>query len=288
MHKANWDDLRYVLAVADSGSVSGAARALGVNHATVLRRIAAFEERHGGAIFDKTPRGYAIPPDRQQIIEAAREVEAAMHAVERRIEGVQAPLHGVVRITSTDTFCHGILPPVLAGLRQASSDLQLELLCSNSHLDLSRLHADIAVRPTEHLPEDLFGSVPAQLGFAVYAADNAAPGWLGLGGALAKSAPAAWLAGAVEPATLTATADSFITLRELAAGGLGRAVLPCILGDGDPRLLRIEHAMPEIAVDIWVASHTDLANVPRIRAVREHLAEALAARASELRGAGVV
>lgn len=284
MHNTNWDDLRFILAVAENGSVSAAARALGVNHATVIRRIAAFEERHGGPIFDKTQRGYSIPPDRQQIIEAAREVEAAVHTVERRIEGVQSPLHGVVRVTSTDTFCHGVLPPILTGLRHASGDLRLELLCSNNHMDLSRLHADIAVRPTGSLPEGLFGTIAARLGFAVYGRPDAPPIWLGMGGALAKSAPAEWLAQTSEHDDLAATADSFITLRALAAGGLGRSVLPCILGDADPDLCRIDCGMPDISVDIWVASHVDLADVPRIRAVREHLVTSLGRMSEALRG----
>ena len=60
MHSTNWDNLRFVLSVANHGSVSAAARALGVNHATVLRRVAAFEEDHGGAVFEKTATGYRI------------------------------------------------------------------------------------------------------------------------------------------------------------------------------------------------------------------------------------
>ncbi len=285
-HRTNWDDLRYVLAVAEHGSVSAAARALRVNHATVLRRIAAFEETHGGALFDKTPRGYTVPPDRARVIEAVREVEAAVHAVERRIEGVQAPLHGLVRITSTDTFCQDVLPPMLAELRRASSDLQLVLLSSNSHLDLARLHADVAVRPAVRLPADLFGTVAAQLGFAAYAAPGGADDWLGLSGALEQSVPARWLAEAGLAEACAATADSFPSLREMAAAGLGRAVLPCILGAADPRLRRLDGAMPELSVDLWVASHSDLADVPRIRAVREHLVQGLAAIRGDLLGGG--
>ncbi len=144
----------------------------------------------------------------------------------------------------------------------------------------------MAVRPAARLPEDLFGTVAAQLGFAVYAAEGAVPGWLGLGGALSRSAPAQWLAEACAPEGTNAIADSFMTLRELAAGGLGQAILPCLLGDADPRLVRLKDAMPEMKVDIWAASHVDLADVPRIRAVREHLAEALRARSAELSGAG--
>ena len=286
MHRSNWDDLRFVLAVAQSGSVSAAARELGVNHATVLRRVAAFETRHGGPIFDRTARGYSVSPNQIAVIEAAREVEAAVQSVSRQIEGARAPLRGIVRLTSTDTFCHCLLPPIITQLRRDSDHLQLELLCSNAHMDLTRMQADVTVRPATTLPEDLTGTVAARLGFAVYAAPDALPGWLGLGGVLVRSAPGIWMAAQNLGERINGSADSFLTLRELAAAGLGKSILPCILGDTDPRLTRQPDQMPDIAVDIWVASHTDLADVPRIHAVRQHLTAALADQAVALLGRG--
>ena len=93
----NWDDLRFILAVAETGSVSAAARKLGVNHATVLRRVSAYEERQGIDIFDKTSRGYRVIEDRLRVITAAREVENAIQAVDRAVQGTQAPLQGKVK-----------------------------------------------------------------------------------------------------------------------------------------------------------------------------------------------
>ncbi len=282
MHKQNWDDLRFMLAVAENGSVSAAARVLGVNHATVLRRISAFETRHGGEIFDRTPQGYAIPEDRQSVIDAAREVEAAVYSLERLIEGAHAPLRGVVRVTSTDTFCHGVLPQMLSGLAKTASDLRVELICSNSHLDLARLDADIAVKPAAELQDGLTGSMGAKLGFAVYG-DPDMP-WLGMSGAIAMSKPAQWLAQKVKEKDFAAKADSFLTLREMVAAKIGKSILPNVLGDTDPRLTKIENGMPDMWVGIWVACHPDMADVPRIRAVRTLLLEALNDRADLLIG----
>jgi DNA-binding transcriptional LysR family regulator len=284
MHRSNWDDLRFVLAVAQNGSVSAAARSLGVNHATVLRRVAAFEARHGSAIFNRTARGYTIAPNQMPVIEAAREVEAAVHSVSRQIEGAKAPLHGLVRVTSTDTFCNGLLPPIIARLHREAPDLQIELLCSNAHIDLTRMQADVTVRPAMTLPEDLTGTVAARLGFAVYGGPNGSAGWLGLSGVLARSAPGMWMATQDFGGRVNGSADSFLTLRELIAAGLGHGILPCILGNTDTRLVRLRDRMPEIAVDIWVASHADLADVPRVHAVRQHLAAALTAQAAALLG----
>lgn len=285
MHKDNWDDLRYVLAVAETGSVSGAARALGVNHATVLRHVASFEARHGVELFEKSGRGYAILPENLRLIDAAREVETAVLAVSRLIEGAQAPLRGVVRVTSTDTFCTRVLPRILARLAQRMGEAKIELLSTNAHLDLGRLHADVTVRPAERLPEDLAGSIAAELGFGHYGPRGGGDlPWLGLSGALARSRPAAWMAGALAADRFLGGADSFVTLAEMVAAGMGQTILPCVLGDEDDRLERRSGIVPKMQVPIWVASHVDLAEVPRVRVARALLAEAVGEEAPRLAG----
>ncbi|MEZ5912024.1 MAG: LysR family transcriptional regulator [Paracoccaceae bacterium] len=281
----NWDDLRFALAVARSGSVSAAARVLGVNHATVLRRVASFEDRHGTALFEKSQRGYEVPDDRRRIVAALAEVENAAVSVERLMRGTTAPLRGVVRVTSTDTFCLAVLPPVVSALRNALPGLTVELTCSNAHLDMSRLQADIAVRPTPKLPDDLSGTMAGELAFDVYGApggDDAR--WLELAAPLARSLPARWMAEHVAPAAIAGGADSFVVLREMAAAGQGLAILPCILGDGDARLVRHRDVIPPMTVPVWVACHSDLSNAPRIRAVHDALVEGLGARKADLAG----
>jgi DNA-binding transcriptional LysR family regulator len=287
MHKGNWDDLRFVLAVAEGGSVSAAARALGVNHATVLRRVAAFEDMQGVPIFDRTASGYVVLPDRLRVIEAAREAAQAIDTVARMMRGAGLILSGAIRITSTDTFCTAVLPGVLADLRADAADLSIELLSANSHVDLGRLSADITIRPTLRLPEDLRGEMAGELGFAVYAVAGPGPNtWLALRGALARARVAHWLEDSVPASEIVHGSDSFLVLREMAAAGLGRAILPCCLGDPDPRLVRIDGVMPLTAIPIWVASHVELADTPRLRAIRARLAKALLARKAVLSGQG--
>lgn len=283
MHKDNWDDLRYVLAVAETGSVSAAARLLKVNHATVLRRIAAFEERQGAEVFERSPQGYQVPSDRLRLVEATREVRNAVQAVGRILQGAEVQLSGVVRVTSTDTFCLSILPDVVAELTAAAPDLRIELQCTNAHLDLSRLHADISVRPATRLPDDLTGDRAGVLGMRSYhKADSAADlPWLGVCGALSRSKAAEFMTQALGPGEIVNGADSFPVLREMVAAGLGKAVLPNCLGDPDPRLERMHDGPNEVNVPIWVASHADLAAAPRLRNTRRRIAEALLARAEQ-------
>ncbi|MAM60596.1 LysR family transcriptional regulator [Maritimibacter sp. UBA3975] len=269
MKQMDWEDLRYVLAVADEGSLSGAARKLGVNHATVLRRVNGFEQNMALAIFDRTARGYRIAPRRRRVIEAMRGVEEAALKVERAITAARSPLAGVVRVTSTDTFCLGILPEIIAGLQLQAEGLEIELSSQNQHADLARLDADIAVRPADKLPPELTGVIAGHLGVSVYAAPGGADAWLGLSGSIARVTLGAKIGELTGEARVGARSDSFPVLREMAAAGQGRAILPCILGDADARLVRLDGLIPPTSVPIWVASHVDLAEVPRIRAVRD-------------------
>jgi len=286
MHnKMNWDDLRYVLAVAKAGSVSGAARDLGVNHATVLRRVASFEDHHNTEVFEKTPRGYFVRPDRFRVIEAVKDVANAVLAVNQQITGAQVPLHGKVTVTSTDTFCSVVLPRFLPKLAAQTSGLQIELISTNAHLDLRRLRADITVRPAPVLPDDLTGQVVARLGMDVYGAPNSqATNWIALTGALERVIGADWTTRHLRDVSVVAASDSFLTLRELASQGIGHTILPCILADNDPRLVRYPNILPTTLVNIWVASHPEMATVPRVRAVSNLLARLLERHADELAG----
>jgi DNA-binding transcriptional LysR family regulator len=283
--RENWDDLRFVLAVAEEGSVNAAARRLGVNHATVLRRVAAYEDATGVTIFDKTARGYIVSGAQQRVIEAAREVDRAVQSVARTLQGVRAPLTGDVRVTSTDTFCQYVLPPVVSELRLASPELRIELLCTNTHLDLARTHADITVRPTDKLADDLVGEVGAELGFGLFRRKgSSSTDWLGICGPLSRSLIGSWMAAELKPARIVACADSFLVLREMASAGQGMAPMPSFLGQEDGRLEEVRGIMPDISVDIWVASHADLADVPRIAETRRALVTALDGMAPRLRG----
>lgn len=284
MHRPNWDDLRFVLAVAETGSVSKAARRLGVNHATVLRRVADFEQRHGAAVFHKTTQGYRVLADKQDVIKAAKVAEGAMTTVGQLAGGHTGELRGKSRITSTDTFCQVILPKIISDLQQQAKGLFIEVISSNPHIDLSMHQVDLAIRPALSLPEGLEGDVVADLGFAVYTSGPATQEWLGLSGPLARSIGGRWMAEHITADKIVAASDSFFVLRELAATGCGQAILPCFLGDRDPRLHRAETSAPHFKVPIWVANHIDQSTSQRTRVLRSSFTEALVGMKDHLLG----
>ena len=270
--QTNWDDLRLVIAVADHGSVAAAARVLSVNHATVLRRIAAFEERQGIRLFEKTRRGYRVSPNRRGLIEAMREAAQAVGHVEQMIDAERPNIYGGLRLTSTDTICQTVLPDIIKGLSDETNQF-IEVISDNAHLDLGRSQAHVAVRPAVSLADELDGDLAAHFRFGAYKAPAGSDDWLGLSGAPARSTAGLWLRDQAKSSDISA--DSFLTLAALAANGNGRALLPCWLGDGNPKLIRLS-VVDEIApVPIWVASHVDYSQSGRLRKVRKHLVEAL-------------
>lgn len=284
MHKSDWDDLRFVLAVAEEGSLNAAARRLGVNHATVLRRVAAFEDLHGAPIFDRSARGYAIRSDKLRLVGAVQEAAAAMRRVEAMGGATEAVGLTPIRITSTDSLCIYLLPSILPQLE--AQGFSVDLSANNDRVDLGRLQAEVTVRPTPELPDTLTGTSPARLGFGAFVARKGeAQGWLGLAGPLGRSRPAIWMEQTGLTDRLVGAADSFITLREMVAHGQGQAILPIFLGADDRRLERLQIDMPEFSVPIWVASHNEHADLPRLVRIRNILTEALAERAQWLAGA---
>lgn len=278
MHTRNWDDLRFVLAVAETGSVSEAARNLSVTHATVLRRVAAFEEQHGEPIFLRGPRGYKVLPDKQEVLEAAQEVEAAVLAVDRLLSGSNASLKGPVRITSTDSLCQSVLPPIVTDIGAAYPELRLSLHSANRHLDFNRMAADITVRPALQLEDTLIGEQAGKLICAVYrqAGEHSAdPPWLPLEGPLARSKPGQWMASNIRKSQLGIGSDSFMVQQNLVAQGAGQSFLPTMLAEQDARLTRATSGVPDIEVPIWVGSAADMAHTPKVKAVSAMLVAGL-------------
>ena len=272
--QSSWDDIRFVLAVADHGAVSAAAKELSVNHATVLRRIASFENKQGLRVFDKSSRGYQVSADRRQLIEAMREAGNALSQVDQLIEAERPRMDHGIRITSTDSFCFSLLPPIIAGL---SEDLgtAVDVITGNTHLDLSKLQAHITVRPTLELPKDLTGTCAGTFRFAVYGAKGGSDDWLGLSGPLGRSAAGEWIRAKNEPVTVMA--DSFLMLAALAALGKGRAVLPAYFGASWPGLERQEVPSDLEPMPIWVASHVDYAQSGRLSRARKYIVRELEA-----------
>ena len=288
---ANWDDLRVFLAVARAGSLSGAARSLGVNHSTVFRRIAGFEEMLGVRLFERLPNGYALTPVGEETLSIVERIEGDVAMLDRTVTGQDLRLSGTVRITATDMLVFWLLPGHLRRFRAAYPGIEVEIVVGNEALNLSRRETDIALRIGNTPPETLVGRRVGRLEFAVYGAPDylaARPGddltrhdWIGLDSAHAPLIRRfeQFLPG-VRPAVRS---NSVACTVRLAKAGLGLAVLPCAIADLKPDLIRFAEVPETFTLDLWLLTHEDLRHTARIRAVLDFLTPALA---ESLKGVG--
>jgi len=289
MHSLDWNDLRFVLAVADEGSLARAARALGVNHTTVLRRIATFEDQLGVRLFERLASGYVATPAGEELAAGARGMRDRVHELERRLVGRDLRLTGSVRVTTTDTLAQAVIPPVLAGIALGHPGVQLELTTTTALLSLTKRDADLAVRPTSKPPPNLVGRRVSPIAFALYAApsylarvpakrDLARHTWLAPDDSLATTTIARWMTRAVPAEQIAFRADTLTALAYTATAGIGVVALPCYLGDSLVQLRRVRGVIPEMASELWVLTHEDLRGTARIRAVGDALFTALTAQ----------
>jgi DNA-binding transcriptional LysR family regulator len=294
-HNLDWNDLRYLLAVADGGSLSAAAKALHVNHSTVLRRIGAFEAQLGLRLFERSPTGYALTAGGEELARVARQIADAVDGVERRVMGQDVRLSGSVRVTTTDTLALSVLPPLLTKFRSQHDQVQIELATGNSQADLSRRDADVALRPTAQPPELLLGRRVARVAYAMYAAPSYLAQhsarqalskhiWVAPDDSMASTQVGVYMARTLQDAAISFRANSLATLARAAAAGLGVAILPCYLGDSSVGLQRLRGPLPDTAIDLWLLTHRDLRKTARVRAVIDFLANELTALQDLLEG----
>ena len=278
MHKwMQWDDLRYVLAVGQHGTLSAGARHLGVNHATVFRRIGMIEERLGARLFERHRDGYVPTPAGEEVVALAERLEGEVDDLERRLAGRDRRPSGTVRATTTDTLMEGALAPILAAFRATHPEIDLEVVVENRFLSLSKRDADVAIRATDKPPPTLVGRRICGVATAVYGAsdyvatpssvrDPSAHPWIAPDDSLDQLASARWLRktlGAVRPVLRT---NNLMGLLAAAKAGMGLAALPCFLGDGAAELRRVGPPVSELATDLWLLTHRDLRHVARVRA----------------------
>jgi DNA-binding transcriptional LysR family regulator len=133
----DWDDVRYFLAVARGGSVRAAAERLGVNHATVLRRIAQLEERLGVHMFEKLPSGYRLTAAGEEVLEFADQMEASSHLLETRVFGRDQSVRGLLRVTLAPPLATHLLMPDFADFARLHPDIEMEILSSGELANLT-------------------------------------------------------------------------------------------------------------------------------------------------------
>lgn len=279
----DWEDLRHFAALAQSKSLSAAARRLEVDHATVARRVAALEAALSLKLVDRRPRAYVLTADGERIAAIAAAVEDRALAVARAARAAQPGLAGTVTISAPPSIAAALIAPRLIALRERHPGIHVTLIGEKRKASLARREADLAVRlsrPSEkrlvirrlgNFSFGLYGS-PAYL--AEHVEKNYA--FIAYDDALENSPQQRWLKSIVGNRAIVLRANDLEIHREAARTGVGIAALPRFIGDRDDRLVRIDTRTKPPTREIWLLVHRDLRRAPTVRAVMEFLAECLA------------
>lgn len=288
------DDWLLVARVAEQGSLVLAAQRARISHATAFRRLGALEERLGVRLFERRAGRYAATAAGEALAEAGRQMQAEADATLLRVQGQDLRPQGLVRVASTEGVIGGLLLPLLPALRKALPELNVHCSARNDFHNLSRREADLALRPATSPPEHLIGHCIGPLRHAVYAQREKAPRlrraaldhqpWIALDDSAAGSKGLRWLAQLLPLEQVTLRFSGLLTVRSACAQGLGLALLPCFLGDAEPRLIRMGEPVPMCDSELWLLSHPDLRETVRMKVLRQWLLKELSAKADLLAG----
>jgi len=292
----DWDDLKYFLAVARSGSTLGAGRTLRVSQTTVARRLSALEAALGLVLFERRQAGYALTPAGEALVGRAEAVEAAAASFGEAAGSQSREASGTVCLTTIELYAVTILPPILKDLHDAHPGLRIELDTGDQRRDLGAGEADVALRGG-HMPIDssLVGRRIAPDPWTLYCSRDYAAAHprprsaedlrhhaiVGGGGEKVWPLYRAWLRRHRLEEAVTIHHSSGTGLLAAVRAGAGLAVLPSFVADRDPDLVRCLEPMATDDAELWLLTHERLRHTPRVRAVMDFLGERLARLARE-------
>jgi DNA-binding transcriptional LysR family regulator len=280
----DWDDLRFFLAVAQTGSVTAASRRLRVNQSTVSRRINAFEQELRVRLFDRFSSGYQLTPEGEELFRRALHIEEETHAIERQVMGKNVELSGPIRVTTSLAIARYMLIPLLQRFHRMHPGIVVHLDLSNGLYNLTAREADVAIRVTrDAIPETLIGRELGKIEYGVYgerkyidrharAKGKAILHWIGEDNSQDRPA---WLPGNVGPLQLVLRTNDVLATLDVLKQGMGVGRLPRFIGDSEKTLKQMPVTHEIAAVPVWLLTHADMRRVNRITAFTSFIANEL-------------
>ena len=286
----DWNDLRFFLAVARTGSTLAAGRALRVSQTTAARRVAALEEAIGLVLFERRQAGYSLTPAGEALLARAEAVEQATDGFTDGAAAQLRDVSGTVRLTTSEIYAVTVLAPILRDLHDLHPAIRIDLDTSDALRDLGNGAADIALRGT---PQPKGASLVCRRivddPWTVYCSRNYAELHglprrptdcrdhviIGGGGEQVWPAYRAWLKQHELEGAVAMHQSSATGLLAAVRAGVGLAVLPTFVAGRDPDLIRCLPPAPGHTVSLWLITHERLRHTPRVRAVMDFLGERL-------------
>ena len=285
----DWNRARAFLVTAEEGSLSAAARALGMTQPTLGRQVTALETELGVALFERGGRGLELTPSGLELLEHVRAMGDAASRFSLSASGQSTSIEGGICVTATEVGAAFVLPPILRKLRRLEPGIEIELIASNSTSDLKRREADIAVRAFRPIQSDLIARKLRGANFHLYAASDylqrignpASPedfrdaDFIGIN-------RTNLLVDALSERGFTLTlrnfpiiTEHFLVLWELVKHGLGIGFMAEDVGDAEPLVERVLPSLDPFPVENWLVAHRELKTSRRVRTVFDFLVSEL-------------
>ncbi|MGG5885601.1 LysR family transcriptional regulator [Falsiroseomonas sp. HC035] len=285
----DWNRIRAFLATAEAGSLSAAARALGLTQPTLGRQIAALERELGVALFERAGRGLVLTPTAGTLLDHVRAMGEAAGRLGLAATGVSQRIEGPIQITATEACAAHVMPPIVARLRAAHPGITVEIRATDRTADLLRREADIAIRNFEPREPELIARKVGEDRGRPYASPSHLSklghprGWDDLKRAqfVAFGEAADFIEGGralglhLTAQQLPVQVDSYLVHWELVKQGVGIGFATEAVGDAEPRVCRVLPEAAPIIFPIWLVTHRELHTSRRVRVVFDLLADAL-------------
>jgi DNA-binding transcriptional LysR family regulator len=282
----DWSDLRIFLAIAQEGSLGGAARALGQTQPTMGRRLKALEQQVGHVLFQRTQHGFVPTDEGQALLVHAERMEVEAFAAIRELSGAETQLSGLLRVSCSDWFGSLLLAPVIAEFTARHPGITIELLTDPRLYSLPHREADCVMRILPFEDPDVVSRRLLRTRYALYGRSGlgkVAPGdgsgcrLLLMDTAFGNMPDVGWVTRLLPNAVVAARSNSRETQARLCALGAGLAVLPCPLGDATPGIEPIDLGESPPTRDTWLGYHRDMRRQPRLSRFVELVVARLAA-----------
>ncbi|WP_439608208.1 LysR family transcriptional regulator [Hydrogenophaga sp.] len=290
MDNLDWNQLKAFLETAETGSLSAAARKLGLTQPTLSRQVAAIEQRMGVTLFERVGKAMALTPTGLDLLEHARAMGAAAEALRLAATGRSQAVGGVVSVSATDAVVAHLLPPLVRQLREQEPGIAIEVISSNAFSDLLRREADIAIRHVKPEQPDLIARLIREPVANFYASED----WVKVHGHPRRAEEATHLpfvgsdrAGQyltflrqhglpLSEANFSCYADHSMAQWALVRAGMGIGAMMDKIARDTPGIVQVLDDVPPVRFPIWLVTHRELRTSRRIRVVFEALAQGLA------------
>ena len=287
--KFDWNRARAFLVTAEEGSLSAAARALGMSQPTLGRQVSALEDELGVALFERIGRNLELTPSGLELVEHVRAMGAAATRVSLTASGQSQAIDGIVRVTASEAIAAYTLPAIVAKIRQEAPGITVEIVASNALSDLRRREADIAFRNAAPTGPDLIARKLGEATAHLFAARRYletsgpfdTPAELARASLIGFEDNEPYLAGlkemgvALEPENFRVLTANHLVHWELVRQGHGIGVMISEVGDGDPLVVRAAPWLSPFTFPVWLVAHREVRTSRRVRLVFDVIAREL-------------